>query len=102
MSLCFPHQARRFGQGSRALPMRRMDLPSLLGMPDRRVFRAVSVLEAAKAYGQKTGQREKKQTSLIASPEDILLILVQLRDTFRSNIPRLTGRQASNIFGPSW
>jgi hypothetical protein len=102
MSLCFPHQAGRFGQGSRALSMWRMDLPGLLGMPDRRVFRAVSVPEAAKAYGQKTGQREKKQTSLIASREYILLILVQFRDTFRPSMLWLTGRQASNIFGSSW
>jgi hypothetical protein len=84
------------------LPMWRMDLPSLLGMPDPRVFRAVSVLEAAKAHGQKTGQREKRQTSLIASREYTRLILVQLRDTFQAHILRLMGRQASNIFGLSW
>jgi hypothetical protein len=41
-----------------------MDLPGLLGLPDARGVRAVSVLKAAQAYGEKASQREKRQTRL--------------------------------------
>jgi hypothetical protein len=83
-------QAGAFGQGSRALSMWRMDLPSLLGMPDRRVFRAVSVLEAAKAYGQKLGNG-KKANEFDCLREYTRLILVQLRDTFQAQHTSVDG-----------